>query len=90
MPAKKPAQKSSVPASMPVKVSVSRGDCTVEVDATAGTVLAVARYLITTVRQLAAEAPDTLPMASDVPGNVVSYDWDDPYQEGQGTRVGFR
>jgi hypothetical protein len=78
MPAKKPArrtQQSTVPKALKVEIFVSRGDLTYKVETTAGELVAVTSFLIATVRQMAAEAPDMLPHVETVPGETLGYDW---------------
>lgn len=100
MPAKKPARKTatrhqhaSVSKALKVEVFVTRGDLTYKVETTTGELMAVTRFLIATVRQVAAEAPDMLPHVQQVPGDVVPYDWTEEYADGATVgvkRVGFR
>lgn len=100
MPAKKPAKtpaprqsRASVSKALRVEVFVSRGDASLKAETTAGDALAVARFLIAVVRQLAAEAPDMLPHVEHVPGEVLPYDWAEEYADGTAAkvkRVGFR
>jgi hypothetical protein len=82
MPVKKPAkppvkqqQRATVSKALRVEVFVSRGDVSLKSETTAGDALAVARFMIATVRQLASEAPDLLPHIEHVPGDVLPYDW---------------
>lgn len=99
MPAKKPAKPStqrqsraSVSKALRVEVFVSRGDLTLKTETTAGELVAVTRFLIATVRQMAQEAPDMLPHVETVPGETLGYDWAEEYEEGRVTvkPVGFR
>lgn len=70
----------NIPAALKVEVFVSRGDCSLKVETTAGEALDAARFLIATVRQLAKEAPDMLPHVEQVPGDVLAYDWVEEYE----------
>lgn len=100
MPAKKTVKPTasrqklaSVSKALRVEVFVSRGDCSLKAETTAGDALAVARFLVATVRQLAKEAPDMLPHVEQVPGEVLPYDWAEEYADGTAAtvkRVGFR
>ena len=85
--------RTSVSKALRVEVFVSRGDLTLKVETTVGEMLNVARAMIATVRTLAKEAPDMLPHAEHVPGDVLPYDWAEEYAEGTAVnvkRVGFR
>jgi hypothetical protein len=94
MPAKKPArrtQQSTVPKALKVEVFVSRGDLTIKTETTAGELVAVTRFLIATVRQMAAEAPDMLPHVETVPGETLGYDWTEELDASVTVKpVGFR
>jgi len=94
MPAKKPArrtQQSTVPKALKVEIFVSRGDLTYKVETTAGELVAVTSFLIATVRQMAAEAPDMLPHVETVPGETLGYDWTEELDASvQVKPVGFR
>lgn len=73
-PAKRPVR-STVPKTLRIEVCVSRGDYWAKCETTAEHVVDVSRFLIATVRTLAAEAPDLLPHVEKVPGDVLAYDW---------------
>lgn len=79
------------PAGLKIEVGVSRGDVFLKADATAAEAVHVGRLLVAMVRQLTADAPDTLPHADSVPGAVLPYDWADDYAGSRAApRIGFR
>lgn len=94
-PAAKPRRPKtvSVPKALKIEVCVSRGDFWAKCETTAEHVTDVSRFLIATVRQLAAEAPDLLPHVEVVPGETLPYDWVEEYAYGVAVttkKVGFR
>lgn len=83
----------SVPKALKIEVCVSRGDFWAKCETTAEHVGDVSRFLIATVRELAAEAPDILPHVETVPGDVLGYDWAEEYEGSAKVgvkKVGFR
>ena len=79
------------PAGLKLEIGVHRGDVSLRSEATVADAVPVALLLVAMMREVAKQAPDILPYADSVPGNVIAYDWAEEY-EGRAERpvVGFR
>lgn len=78
------------PAGLKIEVGCYRGDVSLKSEATVADAVPVALLLVAMMREVAKQAPDTLPYADSVPGAVIAYDWAEEY-EGRAERpvVGF-
>lgn len=78
------------PAGLRIEVSCYRGELGFKSEATVADAPNVALLLVAMMREVVKHAPDTLPYADSVPGNVIAYDWAEEY-EGRAERpvVGF-
>lgn len=70
------------PSGLKIEICVERGSIYFKADATPADALNVARMLTVMCRQITNEAPDLLPIADSVPGDVLAYDWAEEFGDG--------